>query len=108
MKKETKETHILFSENESELDLISVLKNKLSTHVSDNVIVDVSGLKLSDSNLSELYKLSDSHKENGMSFVTVVTGVSPENVEETFVICPTLHEAEEIIVMENLERELGF
>ena len=108
MNKEIKETHILYSENDSENNLISYLNEELKSHSSDNVIVDVSGFELSEKTLSELNKLSDSHKENGMSFVTVIAGVSPDEVEETFIICPTLHEAEDLIVMENLERELGF
>ena len=108
MNKEIKETHILYSENDSENNLISYLNEELESHSSDNVIVDVTGFELTEKTLSELNKLSDSHKENGMSFVTVLTGISPEDVEETFIICPTLHEAEDLIVMENLERELGF
>ncbi len=108
MKKESKETHILYSENNSEKDIISFLTEELKSHSTDNVIVDVSGLELTDITLSELNRISDSHKESGMSFVTVVSGISPDNVEDTFIICPTLQEAEDIIVMENLERELGF
>jgi cell division GTPase FtsZ len=108
MKKESKETHILYTENNSENNIISFLTEELKSHSADNVIVDVSGIELTDNTLSELNKISDSHKENGMSFVTVVSGISPDDVEETFVICPTLQEAEDIIVMENLERELGF
>ena len=108
MDKEVKETHILFTEVDSENNLTSLLQKELKIHLTDNVIVDVSDLKLVDTTLIELNKLSDSHKENGMSFVTVVTGISPDDVEETFIICPTLHEAEDLIVMENLERELGF
>ena len=108
MKKESKETHILYSENNSEKDIISFLAEELKSHSADNVIVDVSGLELSEGTLLELNKISDSHKENGMSFVTVVLGISPDDAEETFIICPTLQEAEDIIVMENLERELGF
>lgn len=108
MNKEIKETHILYSENDSDNNLISSLTKEIKVHSSDNVIVDVSGLELSEKTLLELNKLSDSHKENGMSFVTVVAGISPEEVEETFIICPTLQEAEDLIVMENLERELGF
>ena len=108
MNKEIKETHILFTEVDSKNNLISFLKEELKLHLSDNVIVDVGGLKLTDNSLLELNKLSDRHKENGMSFVTVVAGISPDDVEETFIICPTLHEAEDLIIMENLERELGF
>jgi len=108
MEKEIKETHVLFSGFNSENIVNSSLNEALKLHKEDNVIVDVSGLEVSENDLSELNKLSDRHKESGMSFVTVVNGVLPEDVEESFTICPTLQEAEDIIVMENLERELGF
>ena len=109
MEKVLKENYILFSFIKgSEKEIISFLSAELKTHLSDNVIVDVSGLSVSENALLNLNELSDLHKENGMSFVTVVAGISPDDVEETFIICPTLKEAEDIIVMENLERELGF
>lgn len=109
MEKIKKDTYILFNINQgSEKEIISFLSAELKTHLSDNVIVDVSSLSLSENLLFNINELSDMHKDNGMSFVTVVSGISPEDVEETFIICPTLKEAEDIIVMENLERELGF
>jgi len=108
MNKEIKETHILFTEANSKNNFISSLNEELKSHISDNVIVGIGNLKLQDNDILELIKISDNHKENGMSFVTVVSGISPDDVEETFIICPTVQEAEDIITMENLERELGF
>ncbi len=108
MTKEIKDTYVLFSEIDSEKDFISTLNEQLKDHLSDNVVVDISALNISENNLKELNNISDIHKQGGMSFVVVVKGISPDDVEETFTICPTLQEAEDIIVMENLERELGF
>jgi len=108
MNKELKETHILYSENNSEKEIIPFLRDELKFHSADNVIVDVSSIELTGDTLSELNKISDSHKKSGMSFVTVLLGISPDDAEDTFIICPTLKEAEDIIIMENLERELGF
>ncbi len=109
MEKILKENYILFNIIKgTEKEIISFLSAELKTHLSNNVIVDISSLSMSKNALFSLNELSDLHKENGMSFVTVIAGISLDDVEETFVICPTLQEAEEIIVMENLERELGF
>jgi len=47
-------------------------------------------------------------KENGTSFVIISTNVNIDDFPETFNIVPTLTEAEDIIEMENIERELGF
>jgi hypothetical protein len=108
MNKTKKDTHILFSDFELEKEVLDVLKTELEIHNADSVIVDISNINVSTKLLSELNKLSDIHKENGMSFVLVVKGVSADDVDETFTISPTLHEAQDIIVMEDLERELGF
>jgi len=109
MEKIVKDNYILFNINESsEKEIISFLSTELKACLSKNVIVDISKIDVSANTLLNLNELSDIHKENGMSFVTVIKNVSPEDVEETFTICPTLQEAEDIIAMENLERELGF
>ncbi|MCI2230120.1 hypothetical protein MC378_13155 [Polaribacter sp. MSW13] len=47
-------------------------------------------------------------KENGTSFVVVNTKVNVNDFPETFNIVPTLQEAEDILEMEAIERELGF
>ena len=52
--------------------------------------------------------VSENKKENGTSFVIVNTTINVDDFPETFNIVPTLIEAEDIIEMEAIERELGF
>lgn len=47
-------------------------------------------------------------KDNGTSFVLLSTNVSIDEIPEQLNIVPTLTEAEDIIEMETIERELGF
>lgn len=47
-------------------------------------------------------------KENGTSFVLVIDNISIDDFPEELNITPTIVEAEDIIEMENIERELGF
>ncbi len=47
-------------------------------------------------------------KEDGTSFVIVNNKVNIDDFPETFNIVPTFQEAEDVLEMEAIERELGF
>ena len=51
---------------------------------------------------------SKKHQHNGMSFVIVANGIDIEAIPDDMNIVPTLVEANDIIEMENIERDLGF
>lgn len=55
-----------------------------------------------------LLKIAEQKKENGNSFVIVKATINVDDFPEHFNIVPTLQEAEDIIEMEAIERELGF
>jgi len=108
MKKESKEKYILLSENKSVKEFILNAKMDIQKYTSDNVVVDLSMLSVTNEDLAEVLSLSNTHKQNGMSFVVLISDFSIEEVDEGLTIAPTLLEAEDVITMENLERELGF
>lgn len=75
----------------------------------ENVVVDI--LKYGTLRLEELLaflKLSNSHRKNKRSFVIVNDTINIERVPEELLVVPTLQEAEDIIQMEEIERDLGF
>lgn len=75
----------------------------------ENVIVDL--LAHGDLDVKDLLmflEISDLHRNNKKSFVIASNPVSVEKLPEEVIIAPTLREAEDIINMEELERELGF
>jgi hypothetical protein len=55
-----------------------------------------------------LSNIAQQKKENGTSFVMVYSNINIDDFPENFNIVPTLIEAEDILEMEAMERELGF
>ncbi|MDG1227894.1 MAG: hypothetical protein P8P15_07955 [Polaribacter sp.] len=53
-------------------------------------------------------KISEQKKESGRSFVIVSANIDIDDFPDYFNIVPTLQEAEDVIEMEAIERELGF
>ncbi|QED36795.1 ribonuclease Z [Antarcticibacterium arcticum] len=90
-------------------DFATYLTKHHTDFEKDNVIVDV--LDHGDLDVKELLmflEISDLHRANKRSFVIASNPVSVENLPQELMIAPTLREAEDIINMEELERELGF
>ena len=52
--------------------------------------------------------IADQKKENGTSFVVVNSEIDVDDFPDNFNIVPTLREAEDVLEMEAIERELGF
>ena len=82
-----------------EIDLLK--ENHLVVEVSEN-------LNIEDDKISLLLKFGSEFKENGMSFVIIKSGIDIDNFPESLNIVPTLQEAEDVLEMEAIERDLGF
>jgi hypothetical protein len=52
--------------------------------------------------------IAEQKKENGTSFVVIYKTINIDDLPDNFNIVPTLIEAEDILEMEAMERELGF
>lgn len=52
--------------------------------------------------------IAEEKQQNGTSFVIVNSVIDIDNFPENLNIVPTLQEAEDILEMEAIERELGF
>lgn len=85
------------------------LENHAYKHFKDkNVVVDLK--KYKDLSLEELLtylKLSNKHRQNKKSFVIVNDTVNIDDVPEELAVVPTIHEAEDYIEMDELQREFG-
>jgi hypothetical protein len=76
---------------------------------SQNLIVDL--LKYTELTLEQLVsfiKLSNYQRAGKTSFVVVNTGIDYDLVPDEMIVVPTILEAEDIIAMEEIERDLGF
>ena len=65
-------------------------------------------LKVSKKEFLQFLDFSEYKKENGTSFVIVNSNINIDDFPENFNIVPTLQEAEDILEMEAIERELEF
>lgn len=80
-------------------------ENSLS---NKHIILEISeNINIRKDEISLLLEYSQQKKSNGTSFVVVKKNVSIDDFDESINIVPTLHEAEDILEMEAIERDLG-
>jgi len=76
---------------------------------NNNIIIEFSDGKGEEKqNILLFLQYSKGHRNNGMSFVIVIDGIDIDDIPDEIIIVPTLGEAQDIIEMENIERDLGF
>lgn len=74
-----------------------------------NLILDFSNINNIDLNKILLFsQSSEKHRNNNKSFVIVCEGIEFDKVPDEIVAVPTFKEAEDIIEIEDIERDLGF
>lgn len=100
---------IFQDERDDVKDFASYLEKNHGSYREENVVIDI--LKYGQLSLDQLLaflKLSNEHRANKRSFVIANDAINIERVPEELILVPTLQEAEDIIQMEEIERELGF
>ncbi len=81
---------------------------KITNFKKTNLILDFSGLINIDLNKILLFsQISESHRNNNNSFVIVCEGIAYDELPDELIAVPTFTEAEDIIEIENIERDLG-
>jgi len=111
MKINNHETFILLESEQDELkDFISEIENKATSEFQENnIVIDLLPNKsITINDLLLFQNLSESHKETNHSFVIINDAIDPDELPEELIVVPTLQEAEDMIEMEAIERELGF
>jgi hypothetical protein len=107
----THNNFIIVKEKSNDLkNFIFLLKPLLSNQLKDkNLIIDLLDYQLMSLNdLSFFQKISDEYKEANKSFLVVTNSLNANELPEEIIVVPTIQEAEDIIEMEEIERELGF
>jgi hypothetical protein len=110
MQLEKKENYTLISSDENSFNQFYTSFLEAEKELKNQHII----IKISDTTNSTnkdlllFLNIATQKKQNGTSFVIVNANVDVDNFPETFNIVPTLQEAEDIIEMEAIERELGF
>ena len=101
--------YLISDEQDSVEDFASFITYK-RRHFSDkNLVVDI--LKYGNLTLEQLLHFlepSNAHRAEKQSFVMVNDTINIDDVPDELMVVPTLREAEDVIKMEDIERDLGF
>ena len=110
MKVETKGHTTIIKDTQGDLTVFLMkLTHEFKTFEKHNIIVDLSRYDaLSTKEIKTFLPLSKAHKKAKKSFVIVAKGVDFHEVPLAMTVVPTTLEANDIIEMEEIERDLGF
>lgn len=109
--KTDKRDNFLLIENDTEAltEFSSTITRNHEKLKDENLVIDLQ--KNSDLELSHLLgflEISNLHRNNGKSFVMVTSKLGIDELPEELVVVPTLQEAEDMIQMDEIQRDLGF
>lgn len=107
---EKKEDYTLLTTESTVLsETLKNLSVELQKHAVENIILHISdNLNIKASDFSVFLNIASDKKASETSFVVIVTSLNIDELPEEINVVPTLQEAEDILEMENIERELGF
>lgn len=102
-------TTIIKDNNDDLGEFISKLTYEIDNFKEQNLIVDLSHYgAIEVKHLLFFHPLSTDHKRNKKSFVVVVSATDFNEIPDNFTVVPSVLEANDIIEMEEIERDLGF
>ena len=107
---EKKENYSLFEPGkESVTQFVSDLTKAYSEYKQQNIVVNLQDAgQLENEDLLGFLEISNLYREAGRSFVIVRRGVEIDELPEELVVVPSLQEAEDMIQMDDIQRDLGF
>lgn len=110
MKITTNQNYILITSDENSFsNFFNAFTSEKQDEVSNHKIIQLSeNLNTTVKDLSLFLNIADSHRSNGMSFVIICNGIDIDNIPDEINIVPTIVEAEDILEMDAIERDLGF
>ena len=85
------------------------LLNELTDFKDQNLIIDLThNSNITSNSIKQFVQISKLHKKNNKSFVIVANTIDYNSVPVSLTLVPTILEAQDIINMEEIERDLGF
>ncbi len=105
-----KENYVFIdSDQDSFVNFLTNFEQKHSDLAKNNLIISLSdNMPIEGRDIFVFLKYANLHQENGTTFVLVCKDIDIDIFPEAFNITPTLREAEDILVMEDIQRDLGF
>ena len=110
MKIDTHENFIIVKENINNFeDFITSLNPKFNVQLSDkNIIIDLLEFdRFTLEKLNLFSELATIFRKYNNSFVIVNNQINLNEISDDILVVPSLQEAEDIVEMETIERELG-
>ena len=107
---EKKENYTLITSDENSLkEFQNAFFDKINNFETVHLILQISDDIISTTKDFLLFlNIAEQKQQNNTSFVIINSNVKADDFPEYLNIVPTLQEAEDILEMENIERELGF
>lgn len=100
-------TTIVYQENISLSKFIENLNRSYKNIKNDHLIINLfSFSEITSNDILEFLQLSNTHRAANKSFVLVTNKVEYDQVPDEICLVPTLQEANDIIEMEEIERDL--
>ncbi len=110
MNTEKKENYVIVKHEKGSLtDFITAFTKHHENIENENVVVDLSANnKLKADDLLGFLEISNLYRNHNKSFVIINNSVSIDDLPEDLIVVPTEKEAEDMIQMDEIQRELGF
>jgi len=100
---------IITQEKASVKTLVNNIEQAYDKYKNYHIIVNLSSLdKISLEDIIEFLRLSNNHRGDKKSFVIVTDKADLDQMPDEIAVVPTIHEAYDIVEMEDIERDLGF
>jgi hypothetical protein len=101
---------VLEDEKDDIIDFASFIENQVPLkYKGQNVVLNLLKYEsLELPHLLQFLKTSNLHRKTKQSFIIVNDSIDIDEVPVEMIVVPTLQEAEDIVEMEEIERDLGF
>lgn len=110
MKTSQKDNFLLVENDTKSLtDFTSELTRQHEDLKNQNVVVNLLNFgRINTKNMLGFLEISNVHRSQNKSFVIINDAVSIDELPDELIVVPTLKEAEDMIQMDEIQRELGF
>jgi MFS superfamily sulfate permease-like transporter len=110
MKVTTKGHTVIIKDTEGNIvDFLEKINNQYNSYKEHNLILDLSNDKSVDVKSIKIFSdLTKKHKKEKKSLVLVVKDLDYNKVPVSITVVPTQLEAQDLIEMDEIERDLGF
>ncbi|MEM5566189.1 ribonuclease Z [Psychroserpens sp. AS72] len=102
-------TTIITQQKASIIELVKKIDILYDRYKNNNIIVNITKLDdVKTSDVVEFLQLSNKHRKAKHSFVIVANNANIDEMPDEIIVVPTTKEANDVIEMEVMERDLGF